>query len=69
LDNDRIEKLPRSIVLLKNLEKLYLNGNQLHRIPLELGELKKLNYLELKNNPIPVDRINELQNQGLRVVW
>ena len=69
LDNDGIENLPRSIVLLKNLERLYLNGNLIHRVPIELGELKKLNYLELQNNPLLPDRINELQNQGLRVKW
>jgi Leucine-rich repeat (LRR) protein len=69
LNNDGIASLPRSIISLKNLEGLYLNGNQLHRAPIELRELKKLNYIEIQNNPLSLERINELQNQGLKVKW
>lgn len=52
LENDGIKELPKNIGKLSHLEKLYLNDNELETLPVELKNLKNLNYLDVYHNPI-----------------
>jgi Leucine-rich repeat (LRR) protein len=52
LENKGYSKIPDSVFLFVNLEKLSLKGNQIRFVPDEIGQLKNLNWLELKDNQI-----------------
>ena len=52
LENDAIGIIPKSITSLKNLEKLYLNVNNITEFPDFLTKNKKLFYIDMKNNPL-----------------
>lgn len=47
-----LQTVPRSIALLKSLERLDLSDNNIVSLPVELGELKNLTELNLEGNPL-----------------
>ena len=59
LENDNLESIPKSLLYLTHLEALYLNNNRLNKLPIELKELKKLNFVDLHDNPIRQTRTLE----------
>ncbi|TAE75510.1 MAG: hypothetical protein EAZ85_02230 [Bacteroidetes bacterium] len=65
-----IQKIPKMIGKLKNLEFLCLSDNQIQSIPKEIGELKKLKTLYLDSNEIQniPKEIGKLQNLTLLVL-
>jgi len=48
----KLEKIPDSVFLLRNLEKLYLSTNRIKSISESLGRLKKLKYLDISENQL-----------------
>lgn len=53
LENNHLKGVPKNIKRLKQLEMLYLNDNDFISFPREVTGLKKLKYLDLKNNQLP----------------
>ncbi|QTE23025.1 leucine-rich repeat domain-containing protein [Polaribacter cellanae] len=52
LNNNLIEKLPKSIIYLKNLDSLNLEENYILQLPKRIGKLKNLTYLNLELNKL-----------------
>ena len=63
LSENKIQTLPESIGLLKNLKTLYLFHNQLTSLPESLGDLKELQWLGLKGNPLSRKAIKEFKRK------
>ena len=59
-----IEKIPKSILNLKGLENLYLNGNPLIRLPLFICSLERIKRLNIRNTKLEKlpESIFELKN-------
>ena len=60
----KLKEFPKIILELKNLNKLYLYGNQLKTLSKEIGELRNLNKLNLRDNQLTAipKEIGELRN-------
>jgi hypothetical protein len=68
LENDGIKELPRNILKLSQIEKLYLNENELKTIPMEIQDMKNLNYLDVQHNPIlPPLNIIKTYKGGIKI--
>ena len=58
------ENFPKAVFNLKNLKKLYIDGRNLSHIPLEIQDLKQLEYLKLRIDKIdafPSKQLSELK--------
>ena len=55
LESDNLKSLPAEILVLKKLEYLNLNNNQLNEIP-KLDNLDHLKFLDMRKNQISPDR-------------
>ncbi len=53
--------IPTDIKRLVNLKRLDLSKNQLTELPVELGDLKELNTLILKGNPLNSGEVEKIQ--------
>jgi serine/threonine-protein kinase len=58
-----LSDLPDSIASLDNVESLSIEGNKFKRIPSYVKNMPSLVLLNLKNNPVPIRRIRQLQRQ------
>jgi len=63
----QLKSLPKSIVLLTNLQVLYLYKNQLRALPREIGQLINLQWLDVSNNQLSklssaIERLANLQS-------
>ncbi len=50
LDYSNLKKFPSSISKLKNLKGLSLEASNIHQLPKEIGRLRNLGYLSIRNN-------------------
>jgi Leucine-rich repeat (LRR) protein len=54
-----LTEIPDQLTFLPNVEKLFLHENQLTKLPVEFGNLKKLTELNIDENKIQVRFLNE----------
>lgn len=67
LENNQITEIPKDIKYLRNVRILYLNKNKLRDLCPELGELSRLEGLDLSDNPLLASSLPVLSsNRKLR---
>lgn len=67
LESDGIKSLPSNISSLSHLERLYLSHNDLTDVPSEIKDIKSLQYLDLKDNNIPVYKLENYKTFGVKI--
>lgn len=67
LEGNNLTSLPETINNLRSLEKLYLNQNELILVNLKRDQLKRLMFVDLQQNHIPIGAMDYLERTGVRI--
>jgi len=68
LENDELNSLPNNFYMLNQIESLYLNNNRFEYVPVEIGGLKNLKFLDFHDNILrtPIQD-NQIQSFGFKI--
>jgi Leucine-rich repeat (LRR) protein len=53
-----VKEFPKQLLLLENIEEIYLSYNDIHELPNEITQLKKLRILNIENTPLACFEFN-----------
>nr|XP_006823254.1 PREDICTED: uncharacterized protein LOC100370876 [Saccoglossus kowalevskii] len=67
ISDNKLQKIPKQIRILKNLKELYLSNNEIKTVPCEITHLTELHELDISNNelehlPPEIDNMTNLQS-------